>query len=499
MSGNSTPDTLPNILQESCNRLFALDEDSIATISKTTAHCPKCSQQASFKNAGRGGTISANGIVPTQLECLSCKRKTSLRVFLEANAERQPIDDAMEDGTGTPFLELLQKYNSSRKTHATIFQENRVSKANHKATKQRKGPIPPPITDFFAPKSAKRIRIETDSDDEAPIIVPGPASAPASVEAFVALENATHNLEIIPNQPDHIPQDRSDRTELDVARARIAELEEENNSLKAELADFRKTYSSNLETINERLRTLEGGLKVNPTAGLASNTGQQATGRRIPGLAPITATPATGVRPDNNTQEVQAVPVEQWSTVVSKQTRRHNKNFRRKVAQAFKPRGDPIEFTKIHIPIPSNSSLKACPPREKRRWLRQATKFMDIHKSVFEVSKIGNSIMEIYVPDHALDEVASKLEARGIERVNLQVDKTPEFARQGSQEAIQKATVNRLANLFRNAKLLRLKDCILRGYSQETQEAVKSQAALPVQSANPVSPALDGVAEGNSL
>jgi hypothetical protein len=64
--------------------------------------------------------------------------------------------------------------------------------------------------------------------------------------------------------------------------------------------------------------------------------------------------------------------------------------------------------------------------------------------------------------------------------MRLNLDTAPEFGSKDSAK-IREATIGRLASLYRSARLMRLKDCILRGYSANIQEAVKAAAVADVQ------------------
>lgn len=498
MSGNSTPDPPPDLLVQSSQAILLLDEGLAEGLARNKAYCPKCNSFAPFKKLGRGGAIAKNLLVPLQLLCTFCKKKTVLRTLLEENASRADGDSQGDieviDGTATPFISMLEEFNTARKKHQALHKSILATQATQTA-KNRNAPKAPSITRFFqsTAQTAKRARADS-SDEETPIVRPD--SAPPRTESF-SFNSLAQHAPAVTASPEITPAlDHPAQDELIKARARIQELEKENQDLLQQLADFRATYQSNMQANEARFLALENAIRT-PTVAAGNR-------RLVPGLKPIAPRPNPTARssvaagqPAPSSQAPPTVPQASWATVVNKQTRREAIKLRKKIDKAFAPRTDPAEFVKVHIAIPNNSSLKACPPRDKRKWLRQACKSLNINKFVFDVSKIGNSIMEIYIPELAMDEVVQRLDDKGAVRIAVSHDKIPDYA-PASTEALKKSIINRLASLYRFARLVRLRECILRGYSEEIQNAVKEKTAMPVNTIDASVPPAGVETEGNS-
>ena len=96
---------------------------------------------------------------------------------------------------------------------------------------------------------------------------------------------------------------------------------------------------------------------------------------------------------------------------------------------------------------------------------------LKIRSYVFEVSRIGNSLAEIYVRrDHYADvlECCEEAGVKVIERLNLM-----EVPEHGSGREVIPFLLKRLTWLYRSARLVRLRDCILEGIPQEYQDAIR--------------------------
>jgi hypothetical protein len=142
----------------------------------------------------------------------------------------------------------------------------------------------------------------------------------------------------------------------------------------------------------------------------------------------------------------------------------------------MKPRTDPLKFTKLHLKINDSRPIKACgTAKEVNELFNNLLNNIGIRKDVFLYSKIGNSILEIFVPDDEtiLQRVMDKLVAKKVETLDY-VNPTTVPAYAKCANAMEMTAV-RLAFLYKKAQLKNLKECILQDCSAELIELVKSK------------------------
>lgn len=154
------------------------------------------------------------------------------------------------------------------------------------------------------------------------------------------------------------------------------------------------------------------------------------------------------------------------------------KNFVKKAApKLLAQRPEPTQFGKLYVKINDSRPIKKCKTaKEVQSLLEGVLQFLKIRKQVFRCSKIGNSIMEIYFPLENRSYIIDQLIYNQAEILqNFNPAAAPTYGR--LRDCTEK-TIKRLTHLYRNAHLKNLRECILKEYSPEIQEAVIN-AALP--------------------
>lgn len=141
-------------------------------------------------------------------------------------------------------------------------------------------------------------------------------------------------------------------------------------------------------------------------------------------------------------------------------------------AKALAPRTEPLEFVKVQFKIASSRKLKELRGKEVNLLLRGMTKALGIDRVVFDVSKIGNSVIEIIIPTKEEAQVLAILNDRQLEVItNLGC---PDFASNNANT--EKAMISRLASQYARAKLVRVRSCILRDLTPDMQKQVIARA-----------------------
>jgi hypothetical protein len=147
----------------------------------------------------------------------------------------------------------------------------------------------------------------------------------------------------------------------------------------------------------------------------------------------------------------------------------------------FEPRSlDPLEFARIHVKVDAREMRRARDRNCLDRTVKEIYRHAGVpQRDVFLHSTIGNSIVELYVPALARDYIAGSLKMKGVP-VEDSFDPTqvPTYGRITQEEA-KDFIVRRLAFLYRRARLVRLKACVLSGFNEEICEAVKEAVNNP--------------------
>ena len=145
------------------------------------------------------------------------------------------------------------------------------------------------------------------------------------------------------------------------------------------------------------------------------------------------------------------------------------KFVKRKATKMVLTPSDPLEFSKVYIKIHDNRLLKRCKSaKEKNILIKQLLKNLKINQHVFMCSRIGNSILELYVNNSKLRMVAEALASKDIDPIDINVNIMPMYAKSNDLNIVAK----RIAGCFEFAKLYNLKKCVLAGISPEVLEMV---------------------------
>jgi hypothetical protein len=142
--------------------------------------------------------------------------------------------------------------------------------------------------------------------------------------------------------------------------------------------------------------------------------------------------------------------------------------------------GPPLEFVRIHFKSGDARALKrARTAAEANATIRELCRAAGIKKEVFLHSKIGNSMIEIYVPKESKEWTILNLRDKGLV-VETTFDPTqrPEYAAADMAQT-REFIVKRLTFLYKRARLVNLKSCILDGYNEDIRTAVTQAASQP--------------------
>jgi hypothetical protein len=135
----------------------------------------------------------------------------------------------------------------------------------------------------------------------------------------------------------------------------------------------------------------------------------------------------------------------------------------------------PTEFAKIQFAI-NPSALKKCKnQKDKISALWAIVRELGIRKSVFEVSKVGNAVAEIYVPTAEETRIKEILDKKGAELKTI--DPNPNNTNGKGGDRVRQAT-DRLAIIYHRATLKKLKECIIRGLSESMISTIKEKDAI---------------------
>ena len=123
---------------------------------------------------------------------------------------------------------------------------------------------------------------------------------------------------------------------------------------------------------------------------------------------------------------------------------------------------EPASFEKICFRIPDARQLKKCESAEDARVIiNQFLKLLEIKHLVFQWSKIGNSLIEIIVPTEEIAEVRYKINSH-----DMQILENPRLWEAPShfvgKSNCQERFITRVAHQYCNARLTKIKECILR-------------------------------------
>ena len=134
----------------------------------------------------------------------------------------------------------------------------------------------------------------------------------------------------------------------------------------------------------------------------------------------------------------------------------------------------PATFSKIYIRIVETKEFKAVQqdPHKTALLITKLLKAIKINRQVTASSKIGNSLLELYIPDAVLPSVRKTLTELKITIIaDIDVNTVPVFAKV-SPEVVKQKVINRLAYLYGRYKFINFRKCVLSGISPEMTTSV---------------------------
>ena len=162
-----------------------------------------------------------------------------------------------------------------------------------------------------------------------------------------------------------------------------------------------------------------------------------------------------------------------WSTVVGRHSRR---SALKKAKTMLLPRATPMEFEKTHIRINDSRSLRNCrSARDVSDVISSTLKHIGVKGKVVAFSKIGNSVLELYTAckdRNFMHDAYAQHEVEVLLNYNV-AEPAPHARMRDPTDHI----VRRLTYLMRRANVVRLRECILQGYSDRIKELVNANFA----------------------
>jgi hypothetical protein len=145
----------------------------------------------------------------------------------------------------------------------------------------------------------------------------------------------------------------------------------------------------------------------------------------------------------------------------------------------------PVEFVKVHMKVRKTHIWKGADRRKKVVLARQMLQVLGIQRKVRDFSFIGQGILELYVAEPVVEEVRLAITNNGAEIIDhFNVMSTQDHGRK--LDDVQPLVVRRLGFLYHRNTLVKMRECILHGFSMEIKEqAVKyaEDLAKPRQNA----------------
>jgi hypothetical protein len=502
--------------------------DSFNNIKKSLLYCIKCTKLQKFSSNGVGGAKGLNNARPLQILCNNplCKCKTVFHIIfdatiqhisnlspphpddrflhLEYEAYRHKIDQATKNNTKlrTPISQRQSSKSprsSSSPAKLDRFKYNPISSAFNNAncipstpTHTNKRPRESPTSDA----SQKRPILANGSHD---------SHAPSAADAAVSLnERAERNQAIMANEKlvAELSETRAQMVSLrELYDRRLSAMETKHalelRNLQAQIAALSQ---ANVDRHRSPSRSPSPIVDVDFDEEFPAISAKSATPRasqqpsRVPGHNPISAK-AKG--PSSSTHQsmaaVRVVPGpsgEQNNISYSKVTAKNARNPPATIKKALRNAAfacisapkTPMEFKKLQCRLPN--SLRPVPNTSTKSLIRTILRLMKIRSPAL-VSKIGNSVIEIiYNAEHDSD-IREKLTARNISILDDVSASTPKFSDGSSGKSVEEIKhkiVNRLTSLYKEARTIRLRACVLQGHSEDIQTEVRARVPEPVRS-----------------
>jgi hypothetical protein len=440
-----------------------------------------------WKSEGFGGKAPVGKIADLQLSCLKCKahpdnkknniKKTYLGVLINMSLEPNPFN--------MDLINLQKKHNSTRVVNPidaphqpSIWDRFRSGSApvlNSDASiagnpnqameaSRKRARANSPIRQDTNPSLAQQ---ETDRNNIAPT---GPA--PGNIANPATVNNPTNF--ITPVDP---------AAEIRALKAQVAELKQ----MIVELLNSRPEPGASppVEQLRSGMGRPGSSPRDNPIrqpsnagggpAGIAASaTNSKRTVTAILQRTNITATQPTTEAPKNTKKSY------------AQATREREKSLLKTISiskRVVTKRSPAIKFHKIHIQVGDTRPLKAAKSaREAAQVIKNALKFLNINSLVYLFSKIGNSTIEIYVPEHNAAQVKQALIDQQVEISVKDPFSYPEYVQ--DKETAKKRQITRLAHLHAFAPLQNLKSTILEGIPDEIQREIQLESSKIQQKAN---------------
>ena len=159
---------------------------------------------------------------------------------------------------------------------------------------------------------------------------------------------------------------------------------------------------------------------------------------------------------ENLRSKAPAVPKKDWTKIAKK---------------AFNIKPVQTEFKRIHARV-NGIVFKNCD--DHAEIVAGLIKSLGLQKDITLASKIGNSILEFYVAIPAVPKVIKALQSQDILLDAFDPSERPPHAKSTSA-ACQAALVKRLTYLYKKARFVKLKECILDGFNDEIQSSVQAK------------------------
>lgn len=452
--------------------------------------CTKCGARGSLGNAGVGGNATQGGFSTIQVLCSidkeGCGQKVRLPTLLEQLLNEAPL-------------------NAWQAAKAYFTQEGLAAKVTAKSRLLGEAGPPPVQTKLkFAgvkrksEESAPRVTILTrvGPDGSVPgVAVPvgaqgsvsqkSPAAGAGSCDPATVLakgaddagnevdEGAPNGAEVVMGGPPTVKgaalilepsEEGEDSREYWKARALATErtlqqLVSQMAAMQVEMANIRSYIAGP-----------RGGPAARPAPQRQAPVAMALVQPALPGSRP----PVVAVEP----QPVERSYAEMARTGTGSPSF-SKRTIRRRAATLLLARTEePLEFAKVHVKMTDSRQLKKCKSsQETNQLIGEAIRHIGARRETFAFSKIGNSMLELYVPAKKLDEVKETIKRNGaVVEEGFDATAIPVYTRQTAEQA-KAFAIRRLAFLYRRATLVNLRSCILSGFPEDVQQAVRVAAA----------------------
>ena len=422
------------VLQEKIVEFGSLQSTIWNKIRQCNIQCPKCNIISNnWRNNGAGGVASTPKHY--QLKCGNCDKTTQMANLIQITLTSESAKSNQEEAETLDWArKLIERY-------MVEFRNAKDEAGPTQITKGKK--------EELHATGSKRIRIDADQPSVAL------SWAKAAGKTSVAQTSDSNN------------------EEMNELRATVKQQAQQIADLQRQVWDLLKVINGeNMPRTNKEKDSILVGKKE---ANWSQVVGANFVGTSKP--RPVQVISANAKNENANATNVK-ISDSDWNTVGKKRSNNTSTKrgltskatVKRMAARALKPVTEPVEFEKIQFKVGS-SAFKKQPNHVKNKVMWQILKNLKVNKEVFLASRIGNSILEIYVTKSAVEKVEALLQASEVEIVELDTFTNPTFGKTKNDEPI----ISRLAMLVNKAKLVKLKECVLRNVSAENVEKIKKR------------------------